>query len=127
MSNEAVRAQWSERFGRPEPKIVCVGLNYRAHAGESGVEPPRAPILFGKFANTLLGDGDAIVLQPGIGHVDSEAELAVVIGERASRVPEDGAMDVIAAYTCANDLSARDAQVSDGLRNDVREAAPSNG
>ena len=114
MSNKAVRAQWSDRFGRPEPKIVCVGLNYRAHADESGIEPPRAPILFGKFANTLLGDGDAIVLPPGIGHVDSEAELAVVIGERASRVSEDEAMGVIAAYTCANDVSARDAQLSDG-------------
>jgi 2-keto-4-pentenoate hydratase/2-oxohepta-3-ene-1,7-dioic acid hydratase in catechol pathway len=55
MSNEAVQAQWSDRFGRPEPKIVCVGLNYRAHADESGIEPPRAPILFGKFANTSSG------------------------------------------------------------------------
>jgi len=114
MSNEAVRAQWSERFGRPEPKIVCVGLNYRAHAGESGAEAPKAPILFGKFANTLLGDGDPIALRPGIGHVDAEAELAVVIGERASRVPESEAMGVIAGYTCANDVSARDAQFSDG-------------
>jgi 2-keto-4-pentenoate hydratase/2-oxohepta-3-ene-1,7-dioic acid hydratase in catechol pathway len=114
MSNAAVQAEWLDRFGRPEPKIVCVGLNYRAHAGESGIEPPKAPILFGKFANTLLGDGDTIVLPPGIGHVDSEAELAVVIGERACRVSEDEARDVIAAYTCANDVSARDAQLSDG-------------
>jgi 2-keto-4-pentenoate hydratase/2-oxohepta-3-ene-1,7-dioic acid hydratase in catechol pathway len=114
MSNEALRTQWSERFGRPEPKIVCVGLNYKAHAGESGIEAPKAPLLFGKFANTLRGDGDAIVLQPGMGHVDSEAELAVVIGERVSRVPEEEAMGVIAGYTCANDVSARDAQFSDG-------------
>jgi 2-keto-4-pentenoate hydratase/2-oxohepta-3-ene-1,7-dioic acid hydratase in catechol pathway len=114
MSNEAVRAQWADRFGRPEPKIVCVGLNYSDHAGEQGVEAPKAPLLFGKFANTLCGDGDAIVLPAGIGHVDAEAELAVVIGERASHVSESSAMDVIAAYTCANDVSARDAQFSDG-------------
>jgi 2-keto-4-pentenoate hydratase/2-oxohepta-3-ene-1,7-dioic acid hydratase in catechol pathway len=110
----SIREQWAERFGRPDPKIVCVGLNYKAHAGESGGEPPKAPLLFGKFANALVGDGDAIVLPPGIGHVDAEAELAVVIGERASRVPQELAGDVIAGYTCANDVSARDAQFGDG-------------
>ena len=114
MSNESVRNQWAERFGRPDPKIVCVGLNYSDHTGESGMEAPKAPLLFGKFSNTLCGDGDAIPLQPGVGHVDAEAELAVVIGERASRVPEASAMDVIAAYTCGNDVSARDAQFGDG-------------
>ena len=114
MSNESVRNQWAERFGRPDPKIVCVGLNYSDHTGESGMEAPNAPLLFGKFSNTLCGDGDAIPLQPGVGHVDAEAELAVVIGERASRVPEASAMGVIAAYTCGNDVSARDAQFGDG-------------
>ena len=114
MSNQSVRELWAERFGRPEPKIVCVGLNYAAHAGESGGEPPSSPILFGKFANTLLWHDDPIVLQPGVGHVDAEAELAVVIGETASRVPEASAMDVIAAYTCANDVSAREFQFGDG-------------
>jgi 2-keto-4-pentenoate hydratase/2-oxohepta-3-ene-1,7-dioic acid hydratase in catechol pathway len=99
-----MRDEWGERFGRRDPKIVCVGLNYKAHAGESGGEPPKAPLLFGKFANTLVGDGDPIVLPPNIGHVDAEAELAVVIGERGS----------IAGYTCANDVSARDAQFGDG-------------
>ena len=114
MSNESVRAEWADRFGRRDPKIVCVGLNYRDHAGESGAEPPKAPLLFGKFANTLCWDGDPLVLPESIGHVDAEAELAVVIGERASRVPEERAGDVIAAYTCANDVSARDAQFGDG-------------
>src|ERR1700746_1915596 len=113
MSNESVREMWAERWGRPDPKIVCVGLNYAAHAGEQGTEPPKAPVLFGKFANTLLWDGDPIVLQHGVGHVDSEAELALVIGETASRVPEASAMDVIEAYTCANDVSARDFQFGD--------------
>ena len=109
-----VREEWAARFGRPDPKIVCVGLNYRDHAGESKMELPKAPLLFGKFANTLCGDGDPILLPDGIGHVDAEAELAVVIGERASRVPEKRAFDVIAGYTCANDVSARDAQFGDG-------------
>ena len=113
MSNQSVRELWAERFGRPDPKVVCVGLNYAAHAGESGGEPPKAPVLFGKFANTLLWDGDEIVLPRGVGHVDAEAELALVIGERASHVPEASAMDVIAAYTCANDVSARDFQFGD--------------
>ena len=75
---------WAERFGSAQPKIVCVGLNYTDHANESGFEPPKAPLLFGKFANTLCGDGDAIVLPPDGGHVDAEAELAVVIGSVAS-------------------------------------------
>jgi len=100
-----IRDTWVRLFERPAPsKIVCVGLNYKAHAGESGGEPPKAPLLFGKFANTLVGDGDAIVLPPNIGHVDAEAELAVVIGEGGR----------IAGYTCANDVSARDAQFGDG-------------
>ena len=88
MSNQSFRDDWQARFGRPEPKVVCVGLNYSDHTGESKMEPPKAPLLFGKFANTLCGDGDAIVLPDGVGHVDAEAELAVVIGrtrERASR------------------------------------------
>jgi 2-keto-4-pentenoate hydratase/2-oxohepta-3-ene-1,7-dioic acid hydratase in catechol pathway len=114
MSNESVRNEWAERFGRPDPKIVCVGLNYSDHTGESGMEAPATPLLFGKFSNTLSGDGDEIPLPPGIGHVDAEAELAVVIGERASRVPEASVRDVIAAYTCANDVSAREAQFADG-------------
>jgi 2-keto-4-pentenoate hydratase/2-oxohepta-3-ene-1,7-dioic acid hydratase in catechol pathway len=113
MSNQSVRELWAERFGRPDPKVVCVGLNYAAHAGESGDEAPKAPVLFGKFSNTLLWDGDEIVLPAGVGHVDAEAELALVIGERASRVPEASAMDVIEAYTCANDVSARDFQFGD--------------
>jgi 2-keto-4-pentenoate hydratase/2-oxohepta-3-ene-1,7-dioic acid hydratase in catechol pathway len=114
MSNSEVRNAWAERFGRPDPKIVCVGLNYRAHAGESGGDLPKAPLLFGKFANTLVGDGDAIVLPPNIGHVDAEAELAIVIGERASGVPAESAFSVVAGFTCANDVSARDAQFGDG-------------
>jgi 2-keto-4-pentenoate hydratase/2-oxohepta-3-ene-1,7-dioic acid hydratase in catechol pathway len=100
----SAREEWRERFGCRNPRIVCVGLNYKAHAGESGGELPKAPLLFAKFSNTLVGDGDPIVLPPDVGHVDGEAELAVVMGEQGS----------IFGYTCANDVSARDAQFGDG-------------
>ena len=113
MSN-GVRADWASRFGRGEPKVVCVGLNYSDHTGESMMEPPKAPLLFGKFANALCGHGDAIVLPEDVGHVDAEAELAVVIGRTASRVSEDDALEFVAGYTCANDVSARDLQFGDG-------------
>ena len=74
MSNSSVRDSWEAQFGRRDPKIICIGLNYDDHAGESGMELPKAPLMFSKFANTLIGDGDAIVLPPNIGHVDAEAE-----------------------------------------------------
>jgi 2-keto-4-pentenoate hydratase/2-oxohepta-3-ene-1,7-dioic acid hydratase in catechol pathway len=114
MSNASVRSEWGGRFGRSEPKVICIGLNYDDHAGESGMELPKAPLLFGKFANTLCGDGDAIVLPEGIGHVDAEAELAVVIGETVRGIDVHDALSVVAGYTCANDVSARDAQFGDG-------------
>jgi 2-keto-4-pentenoate hydratase/2-oxohepta-3-ene-1,7-dioic acid hydratase in catechol pathway len=100
----SARDEWQKRFGCRNPRIVCIGLNYKAHAGESGGEPPKAPLLFSKFSNTLVGDGDSIVLPPDVGHVDAEAELAVVMGEGGK----------IYGYTCANDVSARDAQFGDG-------------
>jgi 2,4-didehydro-3-deoxy-L-rhamnonate hydrolase len=100
----SARKEWQKRYGCRNPRIVCVGLNYGAHAGESGGELPKAPLLFAKFSNTLVGDGDPVVLPADIGHVDAEAELAVVMGE-------GGAID---GYTCANDVSARDAQFGDG-------------
>jgi 2-keto-4-pentenoate hydratase/2-oxohepta-3-ene-1,7-dioic acid hydratase in catechol pathway len=108
------RRDWERRFGRGEPKVVCVGLNYHAHAGESGGELPKAPLLFGKFANTLCGDGDSILLPTGVGHVDAEAELGVVIGRTAHAVSEDDALEFVAGWTCANDVSARDYQFGDG-------------
>jgi 2,4-didehydro-3-deoxy-L-rhamnonate hydrolase len=114
MSNSSFRDDWQARFGRPEPKVVCVGLNYFDHAAESKGDPPKAPLLFAKFANTLCSDGDAIVLPEGVGHVDGEAELAVVIGRTASRVAADDAFEFVAGYACANDVSARDYQFGDG-------------
>jgi len=110
-----IREEWRQRFGRDLPgKIICVGLNYRDHAAEQGVELPVRPLLFGKFANTLCAPGDPIELPPESQHVDAEAELAVVIGRRGRDVPPESALELVAAYTCANDVSARDLQFSDG-------------
>jgi 2-keto-4-pentenoate hydratase/2-oxohepta-3-ene-1,7-dioic acid hydratase in catechol pathway len=94
------------------PNIFCIGLNYRAHAAESGLEIPRAPVVFGKPTTTLIGPGDPIVLPASAPEeVDYEAELAMVIGKRAKNVPEERALDFVLGYTCANDVSARDCQI----------------
>jgi 2-keto-4-pentenoate hydratase/2-oxohepta-3-ene-1,7-dioic acid hydratase in catechol pathway len=93
-------------------KILCIGLNYGAHAAEGGREPPTEPVIFAKFKNTLIGDGDTIVLPPESTHTDSEAELAVVIGKTGHRISEDDALDFVAGYLCANDVSARNVQSS---------------
>jgi 2-keto-4-pentenoate hydratase/2-oxohepta-3-ene-1,7-dioic acid hydratase in catechol pathway len=95
-------------------KIVCVGLNYLDHAQEGGMELPKAPLLFAKWPNTLIGDGDAIVLPPEAKEVDYEAELGVVIGTTAKRVSEADALDHVEGYICLNDVSARDMQFGDG-------------
>lgn len=95
-------------------KIICVGLNYRDHAEESGMAIPTSPILFTKFANTVIGPGEPIVIPPFTTQVDYEAELAVVIGRRAAQVSVDEARSYVAGYTCANDVSARDLQFADG-------------
>jgi 2-keto-4-pentenoate hydratase/2-oxohepta-3-ene-1,7-dioic acid hydratase in catechol pathway len=112
---QQMRNLWQKRFGRQEPaKIVCVGLNYRDHAAEQGIELPKEPLLFAKFANSLIGEGDPIVLPPESDHVDAEAELAIVIGRQVRRVSIENALSTVAGYTCANDVSARDLQFKDG-------------
>jgi 2,4-didehydro-3-deoxy-L-rhamnonate hydrolase len=95
-------------------KIVCVGLNYLDHAHEGGMELPKAPLLFSKWPNTLIGDGEAIVLPPESKEVDYEAELGVVIGTTAKRVSDADALDHVEGYICLNDVSARDMQFGDG-------------
>jgi 2-keto-4-pentenoate hydratase/2-oxohepta-3-ene-1,7-dioic acid hydratase in catechol pathway len=95
-------------------KIVCVGLNYRDHAAEGGMDLPKAPLLFAKWPNTLIGHGDPIVLPPETKQVDYEAELGVIIGRTARRVSEREALDHVEGYICVNDVSARDMQFADG-------------
>jgi 2,4-didehydro-3-deoxy-L-rhamnonate hydrolase len=95
----------------PRPgKILCVGLNYRDHAKETGQAIPTEPVLFSKFANSVVGPGADVLVPPEAGKVDYEAELAVVIGRRASRVAAADALGHVAGYACANDVSARSLQ-----------------
>lgn len=91
-------------------KIICIGLNYRAHAAEQGVEPPAMPTFFAKFANALAAPGATVTLPPWSKRVDYEAEVAFVIGARCKDVPEADALRYVAGYTLFNDLSARDYQ-----------------
>jgi 2-keto-4-pentenoate hydratase/2-oxohepta-3-ene-1,7-dioic acid hydratase in catechol pathway len=98
----------------PPGKLLCVGQNYRAHTAEMGGDELAQPILFGKFAVCAIGPGEPIVLPRESSHVDAEAELAIVIGKPARRVSRDRALDVVAGYVCANDVSARDLQYGDG-------------
>jgi 2-keto-4-pentenoate hydratase/2-oxohepta-3-ene-1,7-dioic acid hydratase in catechol pathway len=96
----------------PHPgKIVCVGLNYRRHAAEANMAPPKRPILFSKFENTLAASGQEIQLPPVSNQFDYEAELVVVIGRTARAVTESDALDHVWGYCNGNDLSARDLQM----------------
>jgi 2-keto-4-pentenoate hydratase/2-oxohepta-3-ene-1,7-dioic acid hydratase in catechol pathway len=97
----------------PDPdKIVCIGLNYRSHAEEQGVEPPDQPTFFAKFRNALAPDGATIALPAASDKVDYEAEVAFVIGRRCKEVDEADALDAVAGYMLFNDLSARDLQLA---------------
>lgn len=99
----------------PTPsKVICVGLNYRDHAAESGAAVPEVPLVFAKFPSSLIGPGAPIVLPEESDQVDWEVELAVVVGRPARHVPEDHALDVVFGYTISNDVSARDLQLADG-------------
>ena len=110
-----IQELWLERFGIDAPrKILCVGLNYRDHAAEGGRDAPAEPLLFAKLPTSLIGPGEPIVLPPEDGHVDSEAELAVVIGRAGRRIARESALEHVAGYTVANDVSARTLQRKDG-------------
>jgi 2,4-didehydro-3-deoxy-L-rhamnonate hydrolase len=99
----------------PRPgKIVCVGLNYRDHAEEQGAELPEAPLLFAKYTTALIGPGDPIVIPPLVTKCDYEAELGVVLGATVKRVSKENALEAVAGYLVANDVSARDLQFGDG-------------
>lgn len=99
----------------PRPgKIICIGLNYRNHAIESGMEIPKSPIVFSKFSSCAIGSNEAILLPEGSEQIDYEAELAVVIGRKAKNVKAEDAMNYVFGYTNLNDVSARDFQFADG-------------
>lgn len=95
-------------------KIIAVGKNYAAHAAEMGGEVPAEPMIFLKPSTSVIGPGADIVLPTASGHVELEAELAIVIGRMCRHVPRDRVAEVVLGYTAANDVSARDLQARDG-------------
>jgi len=96
------------------PKIICVGLNYRAHAAEQKLEPPAAPMLFLKAPNIVIGPDDAIEIPYGISEqIDYECEFAAVIGTPGFRIPRTEALGHVFGYTIVNDVTARDVQRGD--------------
>jgi 2-keto-4-pentenoate hydratase/2-oxohepta-3-ene-1,7-dioic acid hydratase in catechol pathway len=113
----AVQPAGDARLGPPVPrpgKIICVGLNYADHAAETGQPVPKSPILFTKFATCVVGARDDVVRPFDCTDLDYEAELGVVIGRVARHVPVSAALGFVAGYCCANDVSARTAQLGDG-------------
>jgi len=99
----------------PRPgKIICIGLNYRNHAIESGMEIPKSPIIFSKFVTSVAAPNEPIGIPTGSEQTDYEAELAVVIGRRGKNIPAAEAMKHVFGYTNFNDISARDFQFTDG-------------
>ena len=107
-------------------KIICLGLNYRDHAAETGQPIPQAPMWFAKFANSLIGDGQPVVLPAAHpSRVDYEAELAVVIGRRAREVSAGDALSFVAGAMPFNDVSARDLQLQTRCGRRVRPSTRS--
>lgn len=101
-------------LGPPVPrpdKLLCLGLNYVAHAHEANVDVPAAPVVFSKFRNCLVGANDPVVMPRVSTEIDFEGELAVVIGRRAKHVERDQALEYVAGYSVFNDVSARDVQL----------------
>ena len=95
-------------------KVVAVGRNYADHAAELGNEVPPAPIIFLKPSTAVIGPGDPIVRPAGVGRVDYEGELAVIVGKLVRRLAAADAIQAVLGFTCANDVTARDLQRADG-------------
>jgi 2-keto-4-pentenoate hydratase/2-oxohepta-3-ene-1,7-dioic acid hydratase in catechol pathway len=93
-------------------KIICIGLNYRDHAAESGVPVPEEPVLFSKYPTALVGHGAPIVLPKVSQQVDYEAELVLVIGRKGRHIPRERALEYVGGYSVGHDVSARDWQLN---------------
>ena len=104
---------WLPPVALPE-KIICIGLNYRDHAAESKMEIPKEPVIFNKYNNALVGAAGPVVLPSNSAQVDYEAELAVILGKEAKRVPVEEAAWYVGGYTMMHDVSARDWQFRTG-------------
>jgi 2-keto-4-pentenoate hydratase/2-oxohepta-3-ene-1,7-dioic acid hydratase in catechol pathway len=88
-------------------KVVCIGINYKAHAAETGREPPEIPVVFAKWPSSLIGHGASIVLPPEESRPDFEGELAVVFSQTFQRASKAMALKMVGAYTAFNDVSGR--------------------
>ena len=103
------------RLGAPIARpmaVICVGMNYAAHARESGAEPPKQPVIFFKHPNTVVGPFDDVALPPGSTKTDWEVELGVVIGKRARYLVSPAhALEYVAGFTVSNDVSEREYQL----------------
>lgn len=95
-------------------KIIAIGLNYKDHAKELNLPIPQEPILFLKAPTSIIAEGESIIYPGAVGHLDYEAELAIVIKKKVKDVPEKKAKEYILGYTCTNDVTARDLQTKDG-------------
>jgi len=95
-------------------KVLAIGRNYYDHAIEGGDEPPKSPLIFTKFTNSITAHNAPVTLHAISEKIDYEAELAVVIGRRAQKVSQENALDYVFGYCCLDDVSARDLQFSDG-------------
>mgnify|MGYP006292521275 CR=1 FL=1 len=95
-------------------KIVCTGLNYQDHANELGLKIPDEPLIFLKPSSSVIGHCDKIIYPDTSKHIEYEAELGIIIGKKCKRINAHDANDVIAGYTCLNDVTARDLQKRDG-------------
>jgi 2,4-diketo-3-deoxy-L-fuconate hydrolase len=113
----APRVDSAERLGPPicrPSKIVCIGLNFRDHAAETGGKIPAEPILFFKSTSSLIGPNDNVVIPRNAEKVDWEVELAVIVGKKASYVPREHALEHVAGYALHNDYSERSFQLERG-------------
>lgn len=116
-SSGAPRVASSIRLGPPvcrPSKIVCIGLNYRDHAAETGAETPKEPVLFFKSTTSLTGPNDPVVIPRNATKLDWEVEIAVIVGKRASYVTREQAYDYVAGYALHNDYSERSFQLERG-------------
>jgi len=98
----------------PRSKVVCVGMNYAAHAAEMGHDVAETPLIFMKPNTAVIGPGEPIILPPVEGRITHEGELVIVIGAIAKRVRPEDWQDVVFGYTIGNDVSARDVMFADG-------------
>ena len=116
-TSSAMQVAADVRLGAPVKrpgKIICIGLNYRKHAEESGMAVPTEPVVFFKASSSVVGPNDQIIIPKNSVKTDWEVELAVVIGKKASYVSEEEALDYVAGYVLHNDVSEREFQLERG-------------